>query len=133
MFLAFKQHHFNVDAIWSAPCVDVPISSVNKLKTIWRFSPFFPFFHFPFIHFSFLFCFSSSCQRVVLLNFLDIKANPNSLLFSQRERESRRSPVVRGGPVMRWCWGVPLIWIIGGQGPIALAVGAGGVVWTFFL
>ena len=52
---------------------------------------FFPFFHFPLIHFSFLFCFSSSCQRVVLLNFLDIKANPNSLLFSQRERESSKS------------------------------------------
>ena len=39
----------------------------------------------------------------------------------------------------RWCWvnfqcrGVILIWIIVGQGPIALAVGAGGVVWTFFL
>ena len=38
----------------------------------------------------------------------------------------------------RWCWvnfqcrGVLLIWIIVGQGPTALAVGAGGVVWTFF-
>ena len=31
------------------------------------------------------------------MNFLDIKVNPNSLLFSQREkeRESRRSPVLR--------------------------------------
>ena len=29
--------------------------------------------------------------------------------------------------------GVLLIWIIVGQGPIALAVGAGGGVWTFFL
>ena len=27
-----------------------------------------------------------------------------------------------------WC---PIIWMIVGQGPIALAVGAGGVVWTF--
>ena len=26
-----------------------------------------------------------------------------------------------------------LVWMIVGQGPIALAVGAGGVVWTFFL
>ena len=25
----------------------------------------------------------------------------------------------------------PTIWMIVGQGPIALAVGAGGVVWTF--
>ena len=44
-----------------------------------------------------------------------------------------------GGRVVRRCWvnfqcrGVLLIWIIVGQGPIALAVGAGGGVWTFFL
>ena len=36
------------------------------------------------------------------------------------------------GRVVRWCWvnfqcrGVLLIWMIAGQGPIALAVGAGG-------
>ena len=42
------------------------------------------------------------------------------------------------GRVVRWCWvnfqcrGVHLIWIIAGQGPSALAVGVGGVVWTFF-
>ena len=29
--------------------------------------------------------------------------------------------------------GRPTIWIIVGQGPIALAVGADGAVWTFFL
>ena len=29
--------------------------------------------------------------------------------------------------------GVPLIWIIVGQGPTVLAVCAGGVVWTLFL
>ena len=40
--------------------------------------------------------------------------------------------------MVRWCWvdflcrGVLLIWIVVGQGPAALAVGAGGVVWTFF-
>ena len=39
---------------------------------------------------------------------------------------------VGGGQVVRWCWvnfqcrGAQLIWIIVGQGPIALAVGAGG-------
>ena len=44
-----------------------------------------------------------------------------------------------GGRVGRRCWvnfhcrGVLLPWIIVGQGPIALAGGAGGVVWTFFL
>ena len=43
-----------------------------------------------------------------------------------------------GGRVVRWCWvnvqswGVLIIWIIVGHGPAALAVGAGGVVWTFF-
>ena len=40
----------------------------------------------------------------------------------------------RSGRVVRRCWvnfqcrGVKLIWIIVGQGPIVLAVGAGGVV-----
>ena len=29
--------------------------------------------------------------------------------------------------------GRPTFWMIVGQGPIALAIGAGGVVWTFFL
>ena len=43
------------------------------------------------------------------------------------------------GRVMRWCWvnsqsrAILLIWIRVGQGPTAFAVGAGGVVWTFFL
>ena len=49
------------------------------------------------------------------------------------------SIVVVGGRVVRWCWvnfqcrGVLLIWIRVGQGPTTLAVGAGGVVLTFFL
>ena len=39
---------------------------------------------------------------------------------------------IGGGRVVRWCWanfqfrGVLLIWIIVGQGPTALAEGAGG-------
>ena len=46
---------------------------------------------------------------------------------------------IRGGRVVQWCWvnfqyrGVLLIWMIVGQGPSALAVGAGGVVWTFLI
>ena len=36
-------------------------------------------------------CFRSLCQRVVLLNLLDIKVNPNCLLFSERENESPKS------------------------------------------
>ena len=57
--------------------------------------------------------------------------NPNNLLFSKRERERESLKSTREG-VVGWCWlnfqcrGVPLIWIIVGQGPIALAVGAGG-------
>ena len=38
--------------------------------------------------------------------------------------------------MVRWCWAnfqVLLIWIRVGQGPSVLSVGAGGVVWTFFL
>ena len=41
-------------------------------------------------------------------------------------------PIISGGRVVRWCWvnfqcqGVLLIWIKVGQGPTALAVGAGG-------
>ena len=41
--------------------------------------------------------------------------------------------------MVRRCWinfqcrGVLLTWITVGQGRIVLAVGAGGVVWTFFL
>ena len=43
-----------------------------------------------------------------------------------------------GGRVLQWCWvnfqcrGVLLIWIIVGQGPIALAEGAGGGLFGHF-
>ena len=46
--------------------------------------------------------------------------------------------VSRGGRVARWCcvnfqcWGVLLIWISVGQGPTALAVGAGGGLFGHF-
>ena len=44
-----------------------------------------------------------------------------------------------GGRVVQWCWvnfqcwGVLLIWIVVGQGPSALAVGAGGGCLDIFL
>ena len=44
-----------------------------------------------------------------------------------------------GGRVVRWSWvnfqcrGVLRVWIRVGLGPPALAVGTGGVVWTFLL
>ena len=81
------------------------ISSVNKLKQYdasLLFSPSFTFLSFTFL-FNF---FSSLCQirqRVVLLNLLDTKVNPNCVLFHR------------------------------GQGSVALAVGAGGGSLDFFL
>ena len=45
---------------------------------------------------------------------------------------------IKGGRVVRWCWvnfqcrGVLLIWMIVGQGPTALAVGAGGGLFGHF-
>ena len=67
--------------------------------------------------------------------------NSNSLLFSQREREreSPKSSCEEGGREVRWCWvnfkcrGVPLIWIIVGQGPTALTVAAGWGCLDIFL
>ena len=50
---------------------------------------------------------------------------------SNRESESLKSSCEEGGREVRLCWvnfkcrGVPLIWIIVGQGPTALTVGAG--------
>ena len=126
MPLAFEQPRFNVDAIWSAPYDNSTISSVNKLKPIWRFSLLFPFFHFSFLSFIFLFNLFvfQVCQRVVLLNLQGTKVNPKFLFLSERERERererdrqteretaretesekehRRSPVE--SRVVRWCW-----------------------------
>ena len=118
-----------VSTLHRCPYDNSTISSVNKLKIIWRLFFFLSFIFFSFTFLFNLFCFSSLCQRVLLW----------TLIFSHRERESRRSPVVRGGRVVRWCWvnfqcrGVPLIWIIVGQGPTALAVGAGWVCLDIFL
>ena len=69
----------------------------------------------------------------MLLNLPDTKVNSKCSLFSEREkeRESSQSSHERCGRVVRWCWvncqcrDVLLILIIVGQGPIALAVGAG--------
>ena len=53
--------------------------------------------------------------------------------------DSIESGSKRDGRSVRWCWinfqfrGVLLIWIIVGQGPISLAVGAGGVGLDIFL
>ena len=89
----FNQHRFNVEAMWSAPGIDVysTISSIIKPKQYGGSLLFALLLLFFLCN---LFCFLSKCQKVVLLNLLDTKVNPNCLLFSQRERESRRSPVV---------------------------------------
>ena len=59
----------------------------------------------------------------------------NKLLFViSRCHFVESSSLTGGGRVARWCWvnfqcrGVLLIWVRIGQGPTALAVGAGGVV-----
>ena len=64
-----------------------------------------------------LFCkyFVGKCRKVSCKNF---HAFPEHVTFTPG-----------GGRVVRWCWvsfQCLLIWIIVGQGPIALAVGAGG-------
>ena len=62
---------------------------------------------------------------------LSIKEVMNNLL--------NHSVRIGGGRVKRRCWvnfqcrGVLLVWMKVGQGPTAPAVGAGGVVLTFFL
>ena len=129
MTLAFQPRCYMVSTLHRCSYDNSTISYVNKLKTICD-SSFFPSFTFLSLIFLFnLFCFSRLCQRVVLLNFLDIKVNPNSSLFSQRERV-RESLKSSSEGVAGWCWvnfqcrGVLLIWIIVGQGPIALVVGA---------
>ena len=54
------------------------------------------------------------------------------MFHSEAQYENQDSKVTGGGRVVRRCWvnfqcrGVLLIWSIVGQGPIALAVGAGG-------
>ena len=81
------------------------ISSDNKVKKTMALLSFFSFLHFSFTFLSILFCFRSLCQRVVLLNLLDTKVNPNCLLFSQRERDSEReneSPKSSLEGVVRW-------------------------------
>ena len=104
------------------PYDNSPISSVNKLKRISRFS-LFPFFHFSFFYFSFYFFFKFMSKS----------------RFTDTNITERESPKSSHEGMVRWCWvnfqcrGVPLIWILVGQGPTALAVGAGWVVLTFFL
>ena len=73
------------------------------------------------------FCFSGTCQSGVVKTCYNV-----SLSISYH------SVFQGGGPVVQRCWvnfqrrGVLLTSITVGQGPIVLAVGAGGVVWTFF-
>ena len=92
-----------------------------------------------FLSFTFLFnlfCFSSLYQRVVYWISWTFKWIQTACYFRrekewERERESPKSSHEGGGRVVRWLWvnfqcrGVVLIWIIIGQGPIALSVGVG--------
>ena len=71
------------------------ISSVDKLKAIWRFYPFSLLSLFFFICFVF---------QVNVKESLDTEVNPNCLLFSQREREGE-TPKFGRGVVVGWCDG----------------------------
>ena len=61
MSLAFEQHHFNVDAIWSAPCIDVHtlIQRSLLLKSLKQYgaSLLFPLLSLSFFFFFFFFAF----------------------------------------------------------------------------
>ena len=50
---ADEVHFLSVSTLHRCSYDSSTISSVDKLETIWRFSPFFPFYHFSFFHFSF--------------------------------------------------------------------------------
>ena len=82
-------------------------------------------------HFSFLSPFLWETARYRLKYCLKGPFSPKQPT-NQPNRLPGVQPVVGDGRVVRRCWvnfqcrGVLLIWIIVGQGPIALAVGAGG-------
>ena len=85
----------------------------------------------------FCFCMRLLQQRICSLCMcrifpLIVMGAINNYLFHSFPFQVGLGRVVRGCWVNFQCRGVLLIWIIIGQGPIALAVGAGGVVWTFF-
>ena len=76
----------------------------------------------------------------MLLPYNTLKQSEYNLPFRHINKSMTLTSVIKGGGrVVQRCWvnfqcrGVLLIWIIVGQGPIALAIGASGVVWTFFL
>ena len=62
-----------------------------------------------------------------------------AVLFFPRHVLDKISDLIGGGRVERRCWvnfqcrGVLLLWMIVGQGPIALAIGAGGGLFGHFL
>ena len=78
---------------------------VKKLKTIRRFFPFFPSFTFPFFPFLFnLFCFQVYVKESIYCFSWTLKLIQTAYYFHrEKERESRRSPIVRG--VVGWCDG----------------------------
>ena len=72
------------------------------------------------------------CHLVTLTYFLCSVEHSQVYAYPLRLAQRLKTYFPGGGRVVRWCWvnfqcqGVLLIWIIVGQGPTALAVGAGG-------
>ena len=89
MPLAFEQHCFNVDAIWSGPYDNATISSVNQYGASLTF--FRSFTILSFLLLFFLIClFLKFVKESFFMNIQGIKVNPKFLLFSERERERER-------------------------------------------
>ena len=85
--------------------VNLTISSVNKLKTVWRFSPLFP--SFTFLFFAFLFIlFFKFMSKSPFIEFPGHQSESKIAYYFQRERERESSKSSRegGDPVVRWCW-----------------------------
>ena len=73
------------------------------------------------------------CEKRLQCKTLTVVLNSSFVAIYHACFKSGGGRVVRGCLVNFQCWGVLLIWIIEGQGPVVLAVGAdGGCFGIFF-
>ena len=77
-------------------------------------------------------------ENIVLLKQTILVTHQNRRKKKRDGSEKKITENIGGGRVVRWCWenfqcwGVLLIWMRVGQGPTALAVGAGGGLFGHF-